>query len=215
MKDRLNNTYEHVFHLVKSRKYYFDLDAIREKTILPSDYYSKCVSLKENKLNGNKYEEKWNNPAGKNPGDVFTIPTQPYPEAHFATYPEKLLYKPIMSSCPQWICEKCGKARERIVESEYNKIQATNNPDKTTRNPDNNWDKSEYPRCNLVSKTIGWISCSSPEPTYHAGVVLDPFHGAGTTAKVCKDLNREYIGIEIKQEYIDISIKRFSQQELF
>lgn len=30
VKDRLNNTFEHVFHFVKSHKYYYDLDAIRE-----------------------------------------------------------------------------------------------------------------------------------------------------------------------------------------
>lgn len=30
VKDRLNNTYEHIFHFVKSRKYFYDLDAIRE-----------------------------------------------------------------------------------------------------------------------------------------------------------------------------------------
>ena len=30
VKDRLNTTYEHIFHFVKSRKYFYDLDAIRE-----------------------------------------------------------------------------------------------------------------------------------------------------------------------------------------
>lgn len=33
VKDRLTNSYEHIFHFVKSRKYYYDLDAIREKPI--------------------------------------------------------------------------------------------------------------------------------------------------------------------------------------
>jgi len=30
VKDRLRNTYEHIFHFVKSKKYYYNLDAIRE-----------------------------------------------------------------------------------------------------------------------------------------------------------------------------------------
>ena len=37
---------------------------------------------------------------GKNPGDFWKIATHPYPEAHFAVYPEKLILKPILSSCP-------------------------------------------------------------------------------------------------------------------
>ena len=36
VKDRLNNTFEHVFHFVQSRKYYYDLDAIREPHSLES-----------------------------------------------------------------------------------------------------------------------------------------------------------------------------------
>jgi len=30
VKDRLTNTYDHIFHFVKARRYYYDLDAIRE-----------------------------------------------------------------------------------------------------------------------------------------------------------------------------------------
>ena len=40
------------------------------------------------------------------------------------------------------------------------------------------------------------------------GVVLDPFSGAGTTAVVAKKQGRRYIGIELKQEYIDMANKR-------
>jgi DNA modification methylase len=40
------------------------------------------------------------NPLGKNPGDVWEINTQPFPEAHFATFPEALVERPIKASCP-------------------------------------------------------------------------------------------------------------------
>ena len=39
-------------------------------------------------------------------------------------------------------------------------------------------------------------------------IVLDPFLGSGTTALACKNLNRNFIGIEINQKYIDIANKR-------
>ena len=37
---------------------------------------------------------------GKNPGDFWEICTQPYPDAHFATFPPELIEPIIKSSCP-------------------------------------------------------------------------------------------------------------------
>ena len=42
------------------------------------------------------------------------------------------------------------------------------------------------------------------------GTILDPFAGSGTTLKMAKLNNRNYIGIEISPEYIDIINKRLS-----
>lgn len=47
---------------------------------------------------GNDYER---NEKGKNPGDVWTLTSQPFPEAHFATFPEKLIVPMIKSGCPE------------------------------------------------------------------------------------------------------------------
>lgn len=44
------------------------------------------------------------------------------------------------------------------------------------------------------------------------GVVLDPFFGSGTTGVVCVREGREYVGIEINQEYIDISTHRLASE---
>ena len=46
----------------------------------------------------NNYER---NPKGKNPGDIWTLVSEPFPEAHFATYPIKLLIQPIKAGCPK------------------------------------------------------------------------------------------------------------------
>ncbi len=42
-------------------------------------------------------------------------------------------------------------------------------------------------------------------------IVLDPFMGSGTTARVAKDLKRNYLGYDTNKEYIDISEKRLKQ----
>ena len=39
-------------------------------------------------------------------------------------------------------------------------------------------------------------------------LVLDPFLGVGATAMACKELNRDYIGIELDEKYYNIACKR-------
>lgn len=48
------------------------------------------------------------------------------------------------------------------------------------------------------------IQAGCPE----GGIVLDPFMGAGTTALVARRLKRNYIGIELNQEYLEIAERR-------
>ena len=43
------------------------------------------------------------------------------------------------------------------------------------------------------------------------GIVLDPFFGSGTSGLVAKNLNRNYIGIELNKEYIKIAERRLAQ----
>ena len=51
---------------------------------------------------------------------------------------------------------------------------------------------------------------------FSLGTVLDPFIGSGTTALACQILNRDFIGIEIDEKYIEIAEKRLqAEQPLF
>jgi len=64
---------------------------------------------------------KQNNPKGKNCGDVadfWDIPTKPSSDKHYASYNEDLIHKPIIAGCPEFVCNKCGKPREKIFEYE-------------------------------------------------------------------------------------------------
>jgi len=45
--------------------------------------------------------------------------------------------------------------------------------------------------------------------TNEGDVILDPFNGSGTTGIAANRLNRKYIGIELEEEYLDLTIKRF------
>jgi DNA modification methylase len=103
--DRLSTRHEYVFMLVKSPGYYFDLDAVREPSqvrtgrsagfgrntksaILPG----RTDSQHRENRGGQGYH-----PKGKNPGDVWTISTQPFPGAHFATFPPRLVQRCILA----------------------------------------------------------------------------------------------------------------------
>jgi DNA modification methylase len=51
--------------------------------------------------------------------------------------------------------------------------------------------------------------------TNEGDTVLDPFMGSGTTAVACKQLQRNFIGFELSQKYVDIANKRLSQKQIF
>lgn len=59
-----------------------------------------------------------------------------------------------------------------------------------------------YPK-ELSDKIVKYYS-------YVDDVVLDPFMGSGTTAISCIDLKRQYLGVEIHQEYIDMAENRIA-----
>jgi len=108
VKDRLNGTWEYLFHFVKRQKYYYNLDAIREPYTKPMNRWGgeKLKATGQSTWDEGTGQGTYRNrnmrpnPNGKNPGDVFKITTKACPEAHFAVYPEELCIKPIKSSCP-------------------------------------------------------------------------------------------------------------------
>lgn len=46
---------------------------------------------------------------------------------------------------------------------------------------------------------------------FSVGRVLDPFFGSGTVGVVCKKLNRDFLGIEINKDYVDIAEQRIER----
>ena len=186
VKDRPTKSHEYVFLMSKNAKYYYDYEAIMEEA---TGYDGRKDTMmkgsnkfrnSERYLNHQSYNnsnhqtfhsqghERWRyknlQDDGQQPNSmhlkrlegeeylspirnkrsVWTIPTQPYKEAHFATFPEKLIEPMIKAGCPK------------------------------------------------------------------DGLILDPFMGAGTVGVVAKKLNRNYIGIELNPEYIEIANKRIA-----
>lgn len=42
-------------------------------------------------------------------------------------------------------------------------------------------------------------------------LVIDPFAGIGSTGVACKELNRQFIGFDCNQNYVNIALKRIAE----
>ena len=78
--------------------------------------------------------------------------------------------------------------------------------------PINHKDKKKYkhPTIKPLDITEKVIKNSSKEND----IILDPFMGSGTTGVACKQLNRNFIGIELLEEYYNIAKERIKKTSL-
>jgi len=100
--DRVSKRHEQVFMLVKSSRYWFDLDAIREPhaetTIAAASRARKPYVAPGQRPNA---KTRGMAEGGANPGDVWSIATQPFSGAHFATMPPELARRCILAGSPE------------------------------------------------------------------------------------------------------------------
>jgi site-specific DNA-methyltransferase (cytosine-N4-specific) len=116
VKDRPTRSHEYIFMFSKNERYYYDHETVKE--------------------------DRDDGKGKRNRRSVWDVNTDPFKEAHFATFPPKLI-------------EPCILAGSRV---------------------------GDY--------------------------VLDPFFGSGTVGVVCERLRRNYVGIELQPEYIQIATRR-------
>jgi DNA modification methylase len=108
VRDRPTNAHEKVWLLTKSQKYYYDADAIAEKSLHPNAVASWTSESRTerakshgmvpvgNEANGAKYIGS----ETRNCRNVWSITTKPFKGAHFATMPPDLVERCIKAGCP-------------------------------------------------------------------------------------------------------------------
>jgi len=241
--DRPTKSHEYVFLFSKQPRYFYDTDAIREPSLDPADDLRRINGDRSKRYSQEAQEqrragaftggEKTEIAAGRNRRSVWTIPTEPFPEAHFATYPQLLVQPCIQAGTSErGECVECGTPWRRIVETTYE-------PHPNARSGgDYAGDRSsgdlehgrfrpqemKHGRATRVDTTTGWEpSCSCctvgciPDPctcVARPQLVLDPFIGSGTTALVARKHGRRCIGIDLSEEYLAIAAKRTQQLSL-
>ena len=100
--------------------------------------------------------------------------------------------------------------RNKGCEGLEEKVFSDRNPDLDSADMPQNRSGNAKSNFHPTVKPIALMEYLIKMVTPYGGVVLDPFAGSGTTLKMAKKNNRNYIGIEISQEYIDIINKRLS-----
>jgi hypothetical protein len=187
-KDRFTVDFEYVYFFVKSKKYFFEPQYEPHKDQMGTERFKGGCGIGERNNN-----QGWSggqvsldnhreyNPLGRNKRCVWTIPTQAYPEAHFATYPEKLVEPMIKAGCPEFICSKCGKPREKVWDISYESAGGKGNEKYDTNNQSGGLESGactpqsmKYGRANKITIPIGYTDCGCGAE-WRPGVVLDMF----------------------------------------
>ena len=217
VRDRPSSAHEMIFLLSKSPRYYYDGEAIRtpqgpeyanRKGTRPPNPKGERPDAPHTHADLNNGEPRpWSLPGGANARNVWTIATQPRPDAHFATFPDEIPRRCILAgTSEQGVCAECGAPRERVVEKRPSVGHLGNDsPDGNRRNGyggQHEWDSYQRPG------TTGWRPTCDHDADTVPATVLDPFVGSGTTVAVAQALGRRGIGLDLSTEYLDIARKR-------
>jgi DNA modification methylase len=159
------------------------------------------------------------NPAGRNKRDVWTICTQSFREAHFATFPEKLVEPCILAgTSAKGCCPKCGKSWVRVVtKPEMREVESSgldrygNGETGVHRKVGQAYQDWREQNPNVTTGWAASCACDAGDPI--PCTVLDPFAGSGTVAAVSKRLGRSFVGIELNPEYIEMAANRIGKVE--
>ena len=104
--DRCTKAHEYLFLLSKSPRYYYDAAAIAEPSVYPDDKRRPLGSKGAWQIDGREQRANGGGAAydhdttSRNKRSVWTVSTQPYADAHFATFPPALVEPCILAGCP-------------------------------------------------------------------------------------------------------------------
>jgi DNA modification methylase len=103
--DRPTKAHEYIFLLAKSERYYYDHEAVKEQAEtkpMPrnknSEHYNASLGNGSDRFSAG--ERVYGEDGMRNKRSVWTVATNPYKEAHFATFPPDLIKPCILAGCP-------------------------------------------------------------------------------------------------------------------
>jgi hypothetical protein len=220
--DRPTKAHEYLFLLAKSERYYYDADAIKEDSAQPERAGTLETSFSTSDPSSTLRCDTGRavmRTLHRNRRTVWTVATQPYSGAHFATFPPALIEPCILAGSARQACETCGAPWERVVErtgaaNEANEVVAHDGVPGLAKG-------SSHDRVRSLSGatyqhvrrgTDAFRPTCDCQTNTGAGrsVVLDPFGGAGTTGLVADRLGRNAILCEMNPDYAEMARRRIT-----
>ncbi|MCC6680507.1 MAG: site-specific DNA-methyltransferase [Phycisphaeraceae bacterium] len=233
-RDRFTNSWEYLLLFVKSKRYYFDLDAVRQphKRGTPQaerDYRRMMAGRQRFK---GKFAELGlggsmlgGHPKGKNPGDVMWVSPQQSRKVatdsvrgwasksgHEHTHERKYA---LGTNEDYW---SIATGSHHVFHPAMFPEALVERPIKTT--PLLVCNSCGQPQTFLptprklgkgATETAKWTGGCQCNSGYRKALVLDPFMGAGTTAVVARKLGRDFIGFEINPEFVSMAERRLAR----
>lgn len=213
VNDRVTRSHEYLFLFSRQPKYYYDADAIEEASV--SNHSSGNGFKRDSRLSyldadgaprGN--DQEWQQTSTRNCRSVWTIPTEPFPGAHFAVMPTELVRRCILAGSSPRVCEHCGSAWQRVhIPTGHKNLRETAHApfSASTKTDSTGWKPSH------VATDTWEPTCQCPDATGTGKcVILDPFLGAGTVALVALQQNREFVGVELNPAYVSLAEQRIA-----
>ena len=225
VQDRPTRSHEYLFLLAKSERYFYDSSAIREAA-----EYGRCgwtgnafgrnreSDPRDDRANSKGSHANGSDPsAGRNRRDVWTVNSEPTPEAHFATFPQALVTPCVLAGTSEkGCCAECGAPRVRVTEYHRNgKDWNANNRAGGDRLRVGQSASDGMPSTYQPPTTLGWQpSCAHDAPSIPC-VVFDPFGGTSTVGLVAERFGRRWVTLELSSEYVRLAKQRTRQLGLF
>ena len=196
VRDRPVRSHEYLFLLTKQPRYFYDAEAVRE-VAAGDDLGDRPTSVDALRR-------------GRAQRSVWTLPTQRYQQAHFATFPERLVEPCILAgTSAAGCCPRCGRASQREVCARY-----VNPGNRRSNGPRSLERRHESP--GFRKRLVRLVEGEAWRPGCDCGLdpipatVIDPFAGSGTTLAVARRLGRRSIGIELSADYVELARRRLA-----
>ena len=216
--DRPTSSHEKLYLLAKRATYFYDAEAVRVPHAEPwrgKGESDSGATDDRGRHDAWKYSKREYNPSGANLRNVWSIPTESFPGAHFATMPQKLVEPCIRAgTSKRGVCAQCGAPWVRETNTTH--ANPGNRTTNGARSVENRAATAGFAvRLEKRVETTGWrpsCECTPQTGLSVPATVLDPFGGAGTVALVAQRLQRYAILCEISPTYAEMAEKRIRDE---